>query len=263
MKIQISFLLIWGILFGWSCAKNSKDTNSGTDPSDTNPPSTDGDSDSDTDTDTDNDDDRDTDSTNQIVSTDGADEITVTLIEDPDNSPPIVYVIWLENEDHTFVQNLYICSRVIDGSLTGTPLPYWYMNKRNNSEIDGLSGATVVPSFTVSRELAEEASGNITVYAEVDHSFDNNDWFINQPALLYAVDVNLNQIHASYTMTPIGWTKASQNTYTAAVGAPTTEDGELNTEMRYITHTSSDGGFGEEDERSATHMVESIRVSFD
>ena len=173
-------------------------------------------------------------------------------------NPRVVYVIWVENESRTFVQNLYICARVLDGSLTGDALPYWALHKKNHSTVDGLSGATIAPEFTITRDLSNMVGNRFTIYAEVDHSFDDNDWFNNQPALLYAANVDLSNIQSTYTLSPIGWTKMAENRYTNTAGGPTSADGELNTEMRYITNHASDGGFGGEDNRTATSIVDTI-----
>ncbi|MBN2530738.1 MAG: hypothetical protein JXR76_30400 [Deltaproteobacteria bacterium] len=175
--------------------------------------------------------------------------------------PAIVYVIWVENKAGTFIQNLYICNRLLNGYLTGDALPYWALSKKANSTIDGLSGATILPRFSISRTLSSEAGQQFTVFAEVDHSFDSNDWFNNQPAILFAADVDLNNPKASYTLLPVGWTKGKQNSYQSVDGAPTSANGELNTELRYLTHHAEDGGFGLEDTRSAMQVIDSLTVS--
>ena len=186
--------------------------------------------------------------------------LTVDLVSTA--SPSSVYAIWAENKARTFVQNLYICNRILNGSLTGTALPYWIMNKKSSSSLDGVTGATILPEFSITRTLSKELGNEFTVYVEADHSFDGNDWFNDQPALLFAADVNLGNLQAEYQLNFVGWTKASQNSYSNAAGAPTTGNGKLNTELRYITHHAENGGFGSEDDRSSvTRVVDSLKAT--
>lgn len=45
-----------------------------------------------------------------------------------------IYVIWAENTAQNFYYPIYICNRLIDGSLSGTALPYWKVNKYPENE---------------------------------------------------------------------------------------------------------------------------------
>jgi hypothetical protein len=184
--------------------------------------------------------------------------ITIKLKEGTANTPKIVYTMWLENSEHTFIQNLFICNKIYNKTLTGTALPYWTINKRPYSDIDGLSGATIHPEFSITRLVEKEATSEFTVYVEIDHSWDRNDWFNDQPALLYAAAINLNSAQKQYSLVPVGWTAAAHNSTTSVPAPPVTTEGKLNKEMKYITHHADGIGFGTADDRTSTKMVQSL-----
>ncbi len=169
-----------------------------------------------------------------------------------------IYVIWAQDGSGAYLQNFRVCKRLLDGSLTGVALPYWKTNvypQSNQAEIDAVSAATVANAdFSLVLELGEDAPLIFSVYMEIDRSFDPNDWFTDQPAILYAADIDLSSGASSYQLTPRGWTA---NQATASQG-PGTASGNLNPEMRYISHHESSGGFGVEDPQRATAMVASI-----
>ncbi len=201
------------------------------------------------------------DSESETVDVGDAEQLTVHYEAGDAQGGPIVYVMWLENAAKTFVQNLFICNKLLDGSLTGTALPYWSLNLKDSAEIDGLSGATQLPEISVTRDIPAEATQQFTVYVELDHSWDDNDWFGDQPALLYAADIDLTASRTEYPLTPLGWTPESRTTFQSMDGKPSFEGGELCTEMRYITHSQSGNDFGDPDpDRSATNMVQSLTV---
>jgi hypothetical protein len=176
--------------------------------------------------------------------------------------PPIIYAIWLEDAAKTSIQNLYICARLLNNSLTNTALPYWSMNKlpiSSRTEVDAVTGATFQKQdFSIEATVKAASIRKLVVYVEMDHSFDANDWFDNQPALLFAADVDLDSGKKAYTLSPIGWT-ANEGTAGVIQGAGA---GSLQKEMRYITHHKADnGGFGQPDERASTKMVGSLTVT--
>lgn len=188
--------------------------------------------------------------------------ISINYKKGTDISPPIVYAIWVEDTDQKAVQNVYICGSLLDGSLTGTALPYWWMNKRpvsSKTALDAVTGATVQNSdFSVDAVVARPDSGRFTAYVEIDHSFDGNDWFSDQPALLYSVEVDLASGQNTYTLKPGGWTP-NEGTDNVIDGAG---KGELQKELRYITHKKTSGGdFGDPDPRTATNMVGSLTLT--
>lgn len=174
---------------------------------------------------------------------------------------PIIYAIWLENTSDNFIQNMYICNRLLDGSLTNTALPFWQFNRKSQStDIDAVTGATVKnQDFTVTRTLKNNNQKYFTVCFEIDRSFDTNDWFSNQPSILYKVDVDLDDVAHNYTMTFTGWTpnEGTENII------PATPKGVFQTEKRYITHTKSGDTFGVIDSRSATNLVGTLTVDIE
>ena len=171
---------------------------------------------------------------------------------------PNIYVIWMENETTSFLQNIFICKKLIYGGLTGTALPYWKVNKyplSSADEVDAVTSATVAnKDFTVSAVLKDSTVKNFKLYFEIDHSFDPNDWFSNQPALLYEADINLND--TLFELAPIGWTP-NEDTENLI---PSTPMGKLENEMRYITNLKDGSSFGAVDSRSSTNMVKKISV---
>lgn len=177
-------------------------------------------------------------------------------------SPAIVYAIWLETDASSFVQPIYVCSRLMNGSLTGTALPYWSTKRRalaTEEQVDAVTGATVKASdFEVTHSLVGPSFTRFTVYVEMDHSFDANDWFDDQPAVLWSARVDLEQAVSDIQLEPMGWTPNEKT-----VGqVPGTTMGTLEPEMRYITRRNDGSdGFGGEDSRSATNMVGRLWVT--
>lgn len=171
------------------------------------------------------------------------------------------YVIWVENEKNGFIQNLFVCKKVHDYKLTGTPLPYWEMNKRTISEkaeVDAVSGATQKHTDFSVRAPLKEKQTFFTLFFEIDHSFDKNDWFpADQPAILYSVDIDLSNPVNEYTLEFVGWTP-NEKTENIIASTPA---GTLQKETRYITQLKTPSGdFGVWDDRAATDMVDSIVV---
>jgi hypothetical protein len=181
-----------------------------------------------------------------------------------------IYVAWIENSSGTFIQNLAICKKLLDGSITGTyVLPYWKTNvypKSDTTEVDAVTSATLTnQDFTLTaRSLKDTNQRKFTVYFEIDRSRDPNDWFTNQPALLYSAAVNLDDSSTTeYTLSPVGWTRdidtSTSTDYNENVDTsgdpPTVALGTLQTELRYITDTKP---FGTADSDSAENMVKSV-----
>jgi hypothetical protein len=95
------------------------------------------------------------------------------------------------------------------------------------------------------------------VFFEIDRSFEPNDWFTDQPAVLYSADIDLDHLAPSYTLQPVGWTP-NENTENAI---PNTPKGVLQKEMRYITNHKSNGAFGSADARCLTSIVKQITAT--
>lgn len=172
-----------------------------------------------------------------------------------------VYAIWLANETENYYQNIYICNRINLQNLTGTGLPYWENNVRSfftSSDIDDISSATVATGdFIESVILTDNSITEFTVYFEIDHSWDGNDWFSDQPAILYSAEVNLLDSVSTYTMDFIGWTP-NENT---DGGIPGGVDGVLNQILGFITNMNDGAnGFGELEPEPATALVGGLTV---
>jgi hypothetical protein len=169
-----------------------------------------------------------------------------------------IYVAWMEAPG--FIQNMVVCRKLIAGGLTGTALPYWKINKyplSSNAEVDAVTSATKGNTdFTITTVIKDSTLKNLTINFETDRSFDPNDWFDNQPAILYSATINLEDTLSSYELSPIGWTP-NESTENQVENTPM---GKLQNEMKYITNYKKDSGFGEKDSRCATKMVKKISV---
>ncbi len=172
-----------------------------------------------------------------------------------------IYVSWIENEGASFKQNIVICNKLVDGGLTGTALPYWKLNTypgSDNSEVDAVTSATIAKrNFSASAKLKDTTIRKFTVYFETDRSFEPNDWFNDQPALLYAVEINLDDNISEYELLFVGWTP-NEGTQNVIANTPI---GQLQNEVRYITHHKENTFFGIVDERSSTRMVKKVSLA--
>ena len=172
-----------------------------------------------------------------------------------------IYVIWIEDNASGFIQNITVCQKLITGGLTGTVLPYWKMIKyplSSRSEVDALSSATIANSnFSVSAILKDSTLRRFVLYFEIDRAYEPNDWFTDQPALLYSANINLDESSDKFELLPAGWTP-NEETQNIIQNTPM---GKLQKEMRYITNHKSGTSFGAADSRSATKMVKKITAT--
>lgn len=172
-----------------------------------------------------------------------------------------IYVIWIEDNASGFIQNINVSKKLLTGGLTGTVLPYWKMNKypvSSGSEVDAVSSATKANSnFSVSAILKDSTVRKFVLYFEIDRAYEPNDWFSDQPALLYSVSINLDESPSVYELLPAGWTP-NEETQNIIQNTP---KGKLQKEMRYITNLKSGSSFGAADSRSATKMVKKISAT--
>lgn len=170
-----------------------------------------------------------------------------------------IYTIWLANGSENFYRNIFVCNRIRLQNLTGTGLPYWQENIRphfTSSEIDAVSGATVATgNFTREITLDQNDPRQFTVYFEVDHSWDNNEWFGDQPAVTFAANIDLDNPQTTYTMHFIGWTP-NENT---DGGTPGGVYGVLNTVLKYILEKKD----GTEEPEPATDLVGDLTVTIE
>jgi hypothetical protein len=173
-----------------------------------------------------------------------------------------IYAIWIEGDG--FIQNLFVCERLVNGfHLTNTALPHWKRGvypRSDAAEVDAVTQATKarVP-FTVSATLKANCPRQFTVYYETDQSFDSNDWFNDQPALVYAADIDLDNLgNGTFALAPIGWA-ANEGTDDPNWGGPFMV-GDIQSEMRYITHARTESsGFGAENHaESSTRAIGGI-----
>jgi hypothetical protein len=187
-------------------------------------------------------------------------KITINFEYGADFNSSNIYVIWAENESSSFVQNISICQKLLNGSLTGIALPYWKINvypSSDNTEVDAVTGATQAKTdFTVSADIKDSTVREFTLYFETDRSFNPNDWFSDQPAILYSAEINLDDNINTYELQAVGWTPNDRTENIIA----NTPQGILQDEMRYITHQKDGTSFGAVDSRGATKMVEKITV---
>jgi hypothetical protein len=171
-----------------------------------------------------------------------------------------IYAIWIQNQNSVFIQNLRVCPKLLNGSLTGTALPFWKTKVYPNSqedEIDAVSAATIANSnFTIVSAINNSEIKQFKVFFEIDRSFDPNDWFGDQPALLYSADIDLESNVTDYELTPCGWTP-NEGTQNVISGTPM---GTLQPEMKYITNLKNGTSFGGIDSRRATIMVDKITL---
>ena len=186
-----------------------------------------------------------------------------------------IYVIWAENPDEGFYYPIYICEKLTNGSLTGTVLPYWHINKypqMDSVEIDAVTRATIKKQdFSVSFEMPADAPDEFTVYFETDVYYNGNDWFYDQPAILYKTEIDRNNMQTKYTLEFIGWTPnetdvSNENQY-KYISQVNLVLGALENETRYITnlkdksYTTSDVFLGYDARAQSDALVDSIIVT--
>lgn len=200
--------------------------------------------------------------------------VTVNFTYGQDNSSSYnnIYAIWLEKEDGTLIQNLYVCNRLLPGGgLTNTALPYWNCTKYDAAEVDGVSGATLAKqNFSVSGYLKDNDIGKFRICFESDHSFDGNDWFSDQPALLYSALVDRSALASPYTLAFEAWTpnEGTIKTLSAYIGDLVIGTKQTLDRLKFITHKKDDSAgnpnrpFGDADpEKSSTRIIGGITAS--
>lgn len=223
-------------------------------------------------------------------------ELSLDYALGPSNPDNPIYAAWIENADEDFVRYLYVCERLDYQVLTGKTgyenirnvkaCPYWRKHLYETpleQGADVVSGPTVAPGaafggFARTIALPAGSPSRFTVYFEIDHSFDSNGWWNDQPALLYAADVDLSKGPAatSFPLTARGWSRngpnGSGNNMNKFEGNPGGEGdpsmvGALQADMRYITNGAVDPGtaFGPAypagSAEDATNMVGSLTLA--
>lgn len=127
-------------------------------------------------------------------------------------------------------------------------LPYWahqrnvinefgaYNPTRKHPVLDAYTGATPASSFILHTKTGKLLNGKYKILFELNQSWDWNEFWTNdkypndkeyqtssQPALVYSVDIDTNNLKAAYIMKPVGHSHYS--------GA----DGSLNPDLSTIT----------------------------
>lgn len=127
----------------------------------------------------------------------------------PNVDPNSVYVAWLEDEDGTWLQNLYVCSRIAAGNLTGDALPYWATTKNPaDADLDSVSGASIQgeAGLSVTRALSIGQTQRFRACFEIDRSRNSNAYFYDRPAFIYRSDViDLSETQEGYPLSLYGW----------------------------------------------------------
>ena len=179
-------------------------------------------------------------------------------------SPGNIYAIWMEEPASGFLQHIFTCQKLIDDlavntTISGTALPYWNEHIYN-SAADTITGATRAKSdFTVSAQMNSLETRTFSVWFEIDRSWEENDWFSDQPSLIFKADVDLDDGVDTYTMDFYGWSSNNDNGNLKSDFLISTVDfGELCSELRYVNYNAVDPDsngvyeFGVPDPASAT-----------
>lgn len=174
----------------------------------------------------------------------------------------IIHVAWIENRDESFFRYLFTSRYLLNGSaISNIPnkktCPYWRTGLYETSlddGIDAMSGPTKKPEgantgFSSTIAIPAGSPSRFTVYFEIDRSYDGNDWWTDQPAILYAADIDLSGGEAQITVSLAarGWSRnagggSGGNENAISGNPPASAIGALQSEMRYITRKAANGG---------------------
>lgn len=160
-----------------------------------------------------------------------------------------VYACWIEDESGKDIQNVYVCDRIANASLTGDALPYWTTVKHiEESDIDGVTGASTQGDvgLSVTRTIPTGSPTKFRVCFEIDRSLNNNDYFGDRPSFIYRSDIiDVASLTTSpYNLTLYGWMANgtdsgtySQKPNTAIPGYATYK---LMTDLTWIANSETD-----------------------
>ena len=138
-----------------------------------------------------------------------------------------IYAVWMEDYSSSapvvtpaFFKNLFICKGVKNQPFaSGTAIPFWENNRRNiDTNIDAVTGNTIQTGNFDIPIPTEGLPDKFSVYFEIDHSFDENYWFGDQPAILYRVNVDRTNGQSPFGKEFIGWAP-NENTNEASDSA--------------------------------------------
>lgn len=169
-----------------------------------------------------------------------------------------IYAAWIDFGNGTPFKNIRVCPSLVQGGGPGSALTYWRENayplsspKKDETGFDAISSSTVFQdNFSVRFVIPAGSPIRFTVWFETDYSFNQNDWFQDQPSVVYRCDVDLSSSNNSFSFALVGWATISGNAgMQSPYITPMPASGVLNTETRYITHkrNTSTGGFGDAD----------------
>lgn len=164
------------------------------------------------------------------------------------------HAVWIEKPDGTFVATLFATQRVVKNNWlfapeTGRPesLPVWYhasskttAETRKSSHTDVISSATPSQKKTYSRSIVLTAGIPYVIKAEVNSSFDYNEYWskkakktdthysgVNgQPSVVYTAVITLQpeqNSHATVKLQPVG------------TGSPDGRDGIVHSGLNTLT----------------------------
>jgi hypothetical protein len=153
-------------------------------------------------------------------------------------SPPKI-AIWLENQSSYHIKSLYT-------SKTQAELPYWAWKveeyekakaksegpQENDEELDAISGATPNSSFDPRDYiLPERNSEPFYLLIEVNQKNDKNDSYLDQPSIIYKVEIDNKFPKAFQVLDIIGYSKFDPEEKSWDAYYP---DGTLTTSLRLI-----------------------------
>lgn len=144
---------------------------------------------------------------------------------------PPQFALWIQDSDGNFSQTIFATKRAskkkwIFAPKDGRPesLPVWYHSCENfyvpesKNEMDAVSSATPKGSFDVSRKIQLKEGKKYFVFAEVNKSFDYNEFYpkdagknsaeysgVNgQPSAVYRAEINLENHEAKLELIGTG-----------------------------------------------------------
>jgi hypothetical protein len=137
----------------------------------------------------------------------------------PSVNPNTVYVAWIEDENGTNMQNLYVCNREANYvatspdpylNLTGRALPNWLEKKYpQHTDIDGITGPSTQQVICFSRDLDFDTDTRFRVCLEIDRSNNSNAYFsADRPAFTYKtglIDLDGLSSQSDYPIILAGW----------------------------------------------------------
>jgi hypothetical protein len=216
-------------------------------------------------------------------STDAGYELTLSFAKGAAPTGNIIYVAWIQDSSKSFVRYIYTCARLLNNSEKPNipakdTCPFWRIGLYDTTiddAVDVVSGATKTSTdFNESITIPAGSPSRFTVYFEYDRSFDGNDWWTDQPAIVYSADVELDgSATKSFALTARGWSRnagggSGGNMNNIDSDFPNATDvGELVTEMRYITNHAELGSelfgaaYAAGSSEDATNMVGALTLT--